>query len=164
MYLPLFSYVLARILHPTLQIFQDLSPLLVIRLEHHALVHPSPVNPGFGDAVPKVLDCSRQVQILAVSLEFQTKEPPKNDLLICVERYKNSVSLYPGFLHQPASQIDRDWCPLWLRIDVDELHGPFRLELRDQEPQFGLHQSLPFILKLSPLLLDRFIGPDVPNI
>ena len=79
---PLFYYVLARILLPALHIFQDLSPLLVIRLEHHALVHPSPVNPGFGDAVPKVLDCSRQVQLLAVSLELQTKEPPKTNLFV----------------------------------------------------------------------------------
>ena len=89
MYLFLVSFVPTRIPHPSLQIFQDVSPLLVIRLEHHALVHPSPVNPGFGDAVPKVLDCSRQVQLLAVSLELQTKEPSKTQF-VCVERYKKN--------------------------------------------------------------------------
>ena len=71
--IPLYFFI------PTLLVkfFQKVFPLLVIDLKQHALVHPAPLYARFDDAMPKVLDGSRQVQLLVFALELETQEPPK---------------------------------------------------------------------------------------
>ena len=42
----------------------ELSPLLVVDLQHHALIHPAPLRARFRNAMPEILDGPRQVQLL----------------------------------------------------------------------------------------------------